>query len=228
MAAGDIIRRKSNAFNGKRRCLDSYHNAGGSLTGCKITYSHDFVKDQTFLDDEGTWVTNGFNYSFTTDGLIIDDMSMSAPISFKGDFECTFEFEIELPETDTDYVDFVLFMIDGDANSIGHRAGISTEYFDLPTARHAIGQGPDNNIWDKRSWGPDNMVDGVNEFTLTREGDFFSVLVNGANAWTFMIDSANLSEYYRPFLFVKHTGFTAAAGFYLKSVKVKYEKGNSI
>jgi len=198
------------------------------LAGCKTTYSHDFIDNQTFLGDDGAWITDGTDYSFATDGLLIDDMALSAPIAFKGDFECNFEFEIELPESDTDYVDFTLFMINGDANSIGHHAGIVTEYFDLLTARHSIGQGANPNIWDDRSWGPDGMEYGVNEFTIQRTGNAINVLINGLSTWTFTIDSGNLAEYYRPYLYVRHTGFTADAGFYLRSVKVKYEKGNSI
>lgn len=198
------------------------------LTGCKTTYSHDFVDNQTFLDDEGAWVTDGSDYSFTPSGLLLEDMALSAPVAFKGDFECTFEFEIELPETDTDYVDFTLFMIDGDANSIGHHTGIVTEYFDLLSARHSVGQGANPNIWDNRSWGPDGMEDGVNEFTIIRTGNAINVLINGLSTWNFALDSGNVAEYYRPYLYVRHTGFTADAGFYLKNVKVKYEKGNSI
>lgn len=198
------------------------------LTGCKVTYSHDFADEQTFLDEEGNWGTEGSDYSFSDKGLLIDDMAMAAPISFKGDFECTFEFEIELPVTDTDYVDFTFFIVDGSVSSIGHHAGIVTEYFDLITARHSVGQGANPNIWDDRSWGPDGMEDGVNEFTIRRTGNAINVLINGFSTGNFNIDGGNLAEYYRPYLYVRHTGFTADAGFYLSSVKVKYEKGNSI
>ncbi len=72
------------------------------------------------------------------------------------------------------------------------------------------------------------MEDGVNEFTIRRTGNAFNVLINGLSTWNFTMESGNLAEYYRPYLYVRHTGFTADAGFYLRSVKVKYEKGNSI
>jgi len=198
------------------------------LTGCKVTYSHDFSIEQTFIDETGIWGTSGSDYSFSDRGLLIDDMAMAAPISFKGDFECTFEFETELPDTDTDYVDFTFFMIDGNVDAIGSHAGIVTEYYDLLTARHSIGQGDSPYVWDDRSWAPDGMADDVNEFVITRAGNSIGVNVNGLGAWTFNLDSGNLAQYYRPYLFVRHNGFTPDAGFYLKSVKVKYEKGNSL
>ena len=202
--------------------------AATALTGCKATYTHNFTVNQSLAEGELSWTNSGTDFSFSNKGLYIEDASFSSPVAFSGDFECTFEIETVLPATDTDYVDFSLFMINGSSASYDEYVGIDVEYYDISTVRHKITQGPDPIISDNRSWGPDNMNASINEITISRSGNFVTVSINGTITWGFELSAGNAAEHFRPYIEAFHSGFEPGAGFYLRKVTVEYEKGNSV
>ncbi len=88
---------------------------GALLTGCKTTYSHDFIDNQTFLDDEGVRGSPvaPIIASPQKAACFSKIWPFQPPVAFKGDFECTFEFEIELPKFLNTRIMWVLHILHG-------------------------------------------------------------------------------------------------------------------
>jgi len=196
------------------------------LSGCgKTTWIAKFTE----MDELDGWVVNE-EYVISDDGLFLEDTnSVTTPNIWTGDFAVTVAFELA---TDTETSAEVLLWL---SRVPGLREDDFISFYfcegDPAIEWHSVrADGPscsEHSIFDQSGAIEGIMEDQINTLLLIKEGEHYTVKMNGTTAWEFDDPS-----YESPFSYISIAssffGEFSVPPVLFKTIEVEYEEGNML
>ena len=163
------------------------------------------------------------------EGLWAVDTNLTAPYGYKGDFTCTYEFFVNTAAGSS--IDWIYFVLVDDK---WQESVPVNKFFGFTI--HRLGDAPEYSVWQGTTpWDfinvdtvpPGLKNNGINELTIKKTGDQFSVSMNGEPLGTMTILPGNAVEYWYPAINGTYD-YLIPYGIFFRKLTVKYTKGNEM
>lgn len=200
-----------------------------SLSGCNKTWSFDFT-ETTDISDWNQDAAGGTLRSLDANGLVLDGLAISTPMSFTGNVTATIEFALDTDSSDTLYLQFA-FTDDPSYSAMDNYlmiwmdyvGAVGSEAFQVEDYNESTGSSIVTSL-SNGNISPYLNRSGDNTFVMKKKNSEFEFYINGE-----FLDGGNMEHFNSQDCYIRLSSELSRGGtVYFKRISVVYTGKTSL